>query len=196
MDSILNQTVSYFPSVTATGAGVDVNLLTLLQSDKHRDIITYLRGCDGAEAKRIKSTLPCYTVAGTFSTRSEAGLITLSGLACVDLDSAEDYDTLHLLHELKKLDCIAYAGLSCSGRRLFAIVPFLHPDKYVKHYSMLIKSFERAGLPMGDNCHKQISQPRFVSWNDHSTQFFNHAAKPYSLLPPQRTYHIPKLVTT
>ncbi len=45
------------------------------------------------------------------------------------------------------------------------------------------------GLPMGDDCHKTISQPRFVSWNDDNTQFFNHTAKPYYLLPVEKNYH-------
>jgi hypothetical protein len=41
---------------------------------------------------------------------------------------------------------------------------------------------------MGDDCHKRISQPRFVSWNDNNTQFFNHDAKAYHLLPAEKTY--------
>jgi hypothetical protein len=45
------------------------------------------------------------------------------------------------------------------------------------------------GLPMGDDCHKRLSQPRFISWNDENTQYFNHNAQPYSLLSPEKTYH-------
>jgi len=186
--SILNETISYFPGVTATRQGVDVNFLQILQSHKHRETITNLRRCDDEnEQKKIKENLPCYTVAGTFSPRCDEGLIRPSGLAAVDLDSAEDYDIIDLLQELKKIDCIAYAGLSCRGKRLFCIVPFLYPDKYAKHYERLIQSFTDWGLPMGDDCHKRISQPRFVSWNDAKTQFFNHDAKPYQLLSPPKT---------
>jgi hypothetical protein len=110
----------------------------------------------------LKENLPCFTVTGTFSRRCEEGIIERSGLAPVDLDSAEDYDKIHLLNELKKIPSIAYAGLSCRGNRLWAIVPFLYPDKYKKHYERLIQSFQDMGFPIGDNCHKQISQPRFV----------------------------------
>jgi len=186
--SILNKTVSYFPSITATTQGVEVNLLALLQSNKHKEMILRLRQSDETMQKQLKEKLPCYTVAGTFSRRCDDGLILPSGLAAVDLDSAENYDAIYLLNELKKIDCIAYAGLSCRGKRLFCIVPFKYPDKYVKHYERLIKSFIDLGLPMGDDCHKRISQPRFVSWNDDSTQFFNHNAKPYYLLPAEKTY--------
>lgn len=188
--SILSKTVSYFPSKNATTQGVDMNLLPILQSTKHQAIIQTLRSSDSVAQKIIKESLPCYTVAGRFSTRSKAGLIELSGLANADLDSAEDYDVFLLLQELKKIKCIAYAGLSCSGKRLHCILPFLYPDKYEKHYERLIQSFTEMGLPMGDNCHKQVSQPRFVSFNDETTQFFNHNAEPYSLLPPNKTVHI------
>ncbi len=187
--SVLNKLVSYFPSKTATTKGTEVNLLTLLQSDKHKERIINLRVSAEEVQKQLKDKLPCFTVAGTFNPRSEEGLIQLSGLAAVDLDSAEDYDTDHLLKQLQNIPSIAYAGLSCRGKRLYCIVPFLYPDKYVKHYTRLIKSFADMGLPMGDECHKTLSQPRFVSWNDSNTQFFNHTAKPYHLLEPERTYH-------
>lgn len=186
--SVLNKTISYFPSVTATMQGVNVNLLTLLQSNNHKEKIIKLRQSDGVTQKQLKEKLPCFTVSGIFSRRCEEGIIQLSGLAAVDLDSAEDYDVIHLLNELKKIDSIAYAGLSCRGKRLFCIVPFKNPDLYVKHYQRLIKSFIDLGLPMGDDCHKIISQPRFVSWNDKNTHFFNHNAKPYHLLPVEKTY--------
>ena len=190
--SILNKTVSYFPRITATTQGVEKDLLTLLQSNKHKEKIQQLRQSDEAVQKQLKEKLPCFTVAGTFSRRCDEGLVQPSGLAAVDLDSAEDYDVIHLLNELKKIDCIAYAGLSCRGKRLFCIVPFKYPDKYVKHYERLIQSFNDLGLPMGDDCHKRISQPRFVSWNDESTQFFNHDAKPYYLLPAEKIHFISK----
>ena len=189
--SVLNKNISYYPSITDTTKGIEVNLLQLLQSNKHKVIIEQLRKePDASIQKAIKETLSCFTVAGIFTKRNAEGLANSSHLAAVDLDSAEDYDVIHLLNELKKIDCIAYAGLSCRGQRLFCIVPFLNPDKYVKQYERLIKSFEDIGLPMGDTCHKTISQPRFVSWNDSSTQFFNHHAKPYSLLPAEKMVHL------
>lgn len=186
--SILDKIVSYFPEKSATTQPIQTNLLGLLQSNEYKEKIFELRQSNETMQKIIKEKLPCYTVAGTFSRRCDAGLIHSSGLAVVDLDSAEGYDLIHLLNELKKIDCIAYAGLSCRGKRLFCIVPFKYPDQYIRHYDRLIKSFEDMGLPMGDCCHKAISQPRFVSWNDDSTQFFNHNAKPYHLLQPERTY--------
>jgi len=187
--SVLNKKVSYFPGITATAQGVGVDLLTLLQSNKHKEAILRLRESNEDEQKRLKEKLPCYTVAGFFSRRCEEGLIQLTGLAAVDLDSAQDYDAVHLINELKKIDCIAYAGLSCRGKRLFCIVPFKYPDKYERQYERLKKSFIDMGLPMGDDCHKRISQPRFVSWNGDATQFFNHDAKPYHLVPVEKTYY-------
>lgn len=198
--SVLNKLVSYYPDRSSTTNGIEINLLALLESKKHKDKIIALRECtDPALQKAMKDELPCYTVAGTFTRRSEDGLKELSGLGCVDLDGAEGFDLPYLLNQLKKIDSIAYCGLSCRGQRLYCIVPFLHPDKYLKHYESLVQSFESMGLPMGDTCHKAISQPRYVSYNEDDTQFFNHTAKPYHLLPIERTVHIiksPKNITT
>lgn len=188
--SVLDKQISYYPSINDTKRGITVNLLQLLKSTKHKVSIHSLRTeSDPLIQKHLKEKLPCYTVSGEFNRRCEEGLIHSSGLAAVDLDSAEDYDVMHLLHELKKIPYMAYIGLSCRGKRLFAIVPFLYPDKYAKHYERLIRSFEDIGLPMGDTCHKAISQPRFVSYNTDDTCFYNQNAKPYHLLPPEKTYH-------
>lgn len=185
--SILDKPVSYFPSIRDTRAGITVSLLQLLQSKKHRKRILELRDEANPERqKSLKEKLPCYSVSGVFSERSANGLLVPSGLAAVDLDTIEDYDPIHALHELRKVPFIAYAGLSCRGKRLFAIVPFQYPDKYQRHYKRLIQSFEDLGLPMGDSCHKSIAQPRYVSYNTPDTEFFNHNALPYHLLDPER----------
>lgn len=187
--SILNRNVSYYPSRTDTTKGVEINLLQILQSSKHKAIIERLRNePDTLKQKAIKETLPCYTVAGIFTRRNAEGLLKPSGLAAIDLDSAENYDAIHLIKEFKKLPYVAYTGLSCRGQRLFCIIPFA-TDAYVKHYERLISSFEDLGLPMGDYCHKQVSQPRYISYNDENTHWFNHNAKPYHFLPAARTYH-------
>lgn len=191
--SILNKSISYFPSKNDTQVGVTINLLQLLKSSKHELIISKLRAeKDEVIQKQIKEKLPCFTVSGVFTRRCEDGIIIPSGLAAVDLDSAEDYDVIHLLNELKKIPYIAYIGLSCRGKRLFAIIPLLHHDKYARHYDRLIQSFEDIGLPMGDTCHKAISQPRFVSYNTPETSYFNHSAKPYNLLAPEKSQHFIK----
>ncbi len=190
--SVLNKAISYYSSKTDTTNGKEVNLLKVLQSNKHKSIIECLRNePDTDKQKSIKETLPCYTVSGLFTRRKAEGLILPSGLAAIDLDSAEGYDVIHLLNELRKLPYIAYTGLSCRGKRLFCIIPF-STDEYVRHYERLIKSFEDLGLPMGDSCHKQISQPRYVTYNDENSQWFNHNAKPYNLLPMVKSYYAVK----
>jgi len=191
--SVLNQKISYYPSIQETKKGRPVSLLTILQSDKHETIIATLRNeTDPLKQKSIKESLACFTVAGIFNGRNNQGIISLSGLAAVDLDSVEGYDPLQVLNELKKIPFIAYCGLSCRGKRLFAIVPFMYPELHERHYAQLVRSFEAIGLPMGDNCHKIISQPRFVSSNTEQTQFSNHQAKKYPLLQHEKKYYLPE----
>lgn len=190
--SILDKPISYYPSIHDTNSGSVVSLLKILESGNHENLIQALRiETDPSNQKRLKESLPCFTVAGIFKGRSKDGLISMSGLAAVDLDSAEDYDPLKVLKELQKLPYIAYGGLSCRGNRLYAIIPFLYPEQYERHYSRLIRSFEDIGFPMGDACHKSISQPRFVSYNTENTQFFNHEAKKYHLLEAERIFSFP-----
>lgn len=191
--SILNKHVSYYPSINASTEGKVISLVTLLQSEKHKSVIEALRKePDLNLQKQLKLQLPCFTVTGIFERRSNDSLIQTSGLSAVDLDSAEDYDAIQVMHELKKIPYIAYCGLSCRGKRLFCIIPFLFPDQYARQYSSLIKSFETIGLPMGDNCHKVISQPRFVSYNTEETQFCNHSGKRFHLLEQEKIYHYPQ----
>lgn len=188
--SILNKNVSYYPSISATKGGKVVSLLTLLNSDKHYSVIASLRNEPNLEIqKQLKLQLPCFTVAGIFRNRANQSLITYSGLGAVDLDSAENFNPVQVMQELKRIQHIAYCGLSCRGKRLFCIIPFQFPELYTRHYISLIKSFDAIGLPMGDNCHKIISQPRFVSSNTNETQFFNHQAKKFHLLEPERKYY-------
>lgn len=186
--SVLDKTISYYPSKNDTSRGIDTSLLIILKSNKHQQTILNLRASPEEIQKKIKENLPCYTVAGRFSHRHEKGIIELSGLAAVDLDSAEDYDIRLLLHELKKNPFIAYAGPSCRGKRLFCIISLLYPHKYSRQYERLIQSFNDYGLPMGDECHKAISQPRFVSWSDDDMHFFNHDPQPYPLLSSEKFF--------
>lgn len=188
--SVLDKQVSYYPNTKATNQGITQNLLRLLLSDKHKEKITALRNAPAEQQSKLKNDLPCFTATGIFEGgRNEECLIHPSGLACVDLDSAEDYDVLHLLNELKKIPYIAYAGLSCRGKRLFCIVPFKYPEQYKQQYQRLVRSFEDIGTPMGDDCHKTLSQPRFVSWNSDDTRFFNHNASLYDLIQPEKRYY-------
>ena len=192
MISVLNKPVSYFPNVRAISQGSEQNLLRLLSSDEHKTVITSLRNAPADKQDRLKNRLPCFTVTGVFEGgRTDEHLKLSSGLACVDMDSAEDYDALNLLTQLKMIPHIAYAGLSCRGNRLFCIIPFKFPDQYKRQYERLIKSFEDMGIGMGDDCHKAISQPRFVSWNSDDTQFFNHNAEPYELIESEKQYYLP-----
>jgi len=189
--SVLHTNVSYYPSILASDSGTNVPLLSILNTSKHQSSIINIRNESNPELqKALKEKLPCFTVSGIFNRRTNNGLISYSGLAAVDLDSVEDYDPILVMQELKKIPYIAYCGLSCRGKRLFCIIPFLYPELYYRHYQKLIRSFEDIGLPMGDNCHKTISQPRFVSYNTNETHFYNHNAKKYHLLESVRLFHL------
>lgn len=193
--SILDKPVSYYPTINQINSGTTISLLAILQSRKHKDLIQTLRNePDASNQKKLKDTLPCYTVSGVFESRSKEGLVLPSGLAAVDLDSVDNYQPLQVLQELRKVSYIAYSGLSCRGKRLYAIIPLLYPDQYERQYSRLIRSFEDLGLPMGDVCHKNISQPRFISLNSPETEFYNHSAKRYHLLEIDRIYSLPKRI--
>ncbi len=190
--SILNSTVSYYPSRSDTESGVRVNLITLLRSRRNEQRILELRSASEEQQKELKATLPGFTPAGVFHPRTNAGLISLSGIACMDLDDLKEYniDLLDLLKELRKQKFIAYAGASCRANGVYCLVRIMDPLKYTRHYDALVASFKQIGLENAvDPCHRALNQIRYVSYNTPELEWYNHYAEPFHLLASERKYY-------
>ena len=138
---------------------------------------------------KIKSSLPCLCVSGTFQgTRNEINLISHTGFICIDIDSKDNphiTDWEALKHRLSEYDCIAYCALSLSGDGLFCIIPIDKPltvvipppgaegrseaikrvkEKHVAQFRALKKTFQILGLKIDESC-KDLTRLRVLSYD-------------------------------
>jgi len=179
-NSILNTEVSQFKNYFDAVPIKTVNLLQWLQDDSQKEKVKSIRTIDDKAARdKIKATMPCITVSGTFSNRSKDGLIKHSGLICIDIDH-KDNEHIENYGELKRIlstaPFVAYCGMSVSGTGYFVIIPIKYPDKHEMQFEALRRMYERLGIVIDISC-KDVSRLRGYSWD--SEAYINHEAKPF-----------------
>ena len=180
MNSVLNVEVSCFRSYSGKEPK-SINLLTWLQSEKYKEEILQLRTLPEKEKRdRIKASLPAITVSGTFyPTRKAENLVKHSGLICIDIDPKGNEhisNYLELKEELIRIENVAYAGLSASGKGFFLIIPIAFPKKHKEHFQTLQEDFQRLGLEI-DTAPQNVVSLRGYSYDPES--FFRHDATPF-----------------
>ena len=121
MKSILDIEISCFANYSIPSDPKTVNLLTWLNSTKHRENVDLIRSLDDKkERDSLKAKLPCITPSGLFTYRNQKNLVKHSGFIQIDIDLAGGNIGISNWHQLKdeisKLPQIAYFGLSASGR--------------------------------------------------------------------------------
>jgi len=180
MQSILNVEVSCFFSYLST-IPTTINLLDWLTSDEHAAAIQKLRELDDkSERDAIKASLPAITMSGIFQpTRKEENLVKHSGLICIDIDAKDNEHILNfadLKTELFKLENVAYAGLSASGKGFFLIIPIAYPKRHKQHFRAIQRDLEIYGLYI-DPAPQNVASLRGYSYDENG--LFRHDAKPY-----------------
>lgn len=180
MNSVLNVEVSCFRSYSGKEPK-SINLLTWLQSEKYKEEILQLRSLQNKEElDQIKASLPAITVSGTFyPTRKAENLVKHSGLICIDIDPKGNEhisNYLELREELIKIENVAYAGLSASGKGFFLIIPIAMPKRHKQHFQALQEDFQRLGLEI-DTAPQNVVSLRGYSYDTEA--FFRHDATPF-----------------
>ena len=180
MKSVLDVMVSCFRSYHTPENPLPVNLLTWLHSAKYQAQTAQIRRLtDKAERDKRKALLPCITPSGLFSHRSEKGLITHSGLICLDIDYKDNQQVgnfTELKTCLSRIENVAYCGLSVSGQGYFLLIPLADPLRHKAHFRALQQDFKRLCIQPDPAC-KDISRLRGYSYD--AEGYFNHAAIPY-----------------
>lgn len=140
-----------------------LDLPTVLFSAKPKDRIIKLRTLEkgSEEFQQIKHSLPCYTPSGLFSQRNKEGLIKHSGFLCVEWDNLNP-DTIKDV--LNGCDFIYYAGLSCSGKGVFAIVKIADPTQHTAYFKALRSYFDHLKMPV-DASGSDITRLRVASYD-------------------------------
>ena len=186
--------VSYFSCVANSHKPQgSLPLETILFSERVRARVEALRGLPyGSDAfNQAKRSMPCYTPSGVFEVRNSEGLICHSGVLCVEWDKVEDVDALKDL--LGGLPFVYYAGLSCSGRGVFALVKIAEPTKHREYFRALSEYFGGIGYRV-DESGKDVCRLRVASFDD--TPIFNPDSEVWNELPQvvAQTY-TPRLAT-
>ncbi len=191
-ESVLNVTVSYYENFTRVD-GMELNLLELLLSFADEDQIRSfkvkrLRTFQSDEGrKNEKAEIPCFTPSGTFAKRNTAGLRVHTNLIQFDIDF-KDNQHIENYHELKvqlsKINHVAYAGLSVSGKGFWGLIPIKYSDKHKEHFRFIQKAFLSWGIVI-DQSGSDVTRLRIVSYD--AEPYFNHHAIPLE------NYDVPEL---
>ena len=155
-------------------------LSSILFSERVRARVEALRALPyGSEAfSQAKRSMPCYTPSGVFSVRNSEGLICHSGVLCVEWDKVEDVDALKDL--LGGLPFVYYAGLSCSGRGVFALIKIAEPTKHREYFRALSEYFDGIGYEV-DRSGSDVCRLRVASYD--AEPIFNANSEVWSELP-------------
>ena len=126
---------------------------------------------DKATRDKIKKTqLPAGTLSATLLTRDsklelEDKLKVYNPLLTLDFDNLPDIEEAK--HILATLPYVYYAGLSVSGRGLFAIIPIAAEDhtQHKTYFHALEKEMQTLGLTIDKAC-KDVTRLRVVSYDE------------------------------
>jgi len=131
--------------------------------------------------KALKLKLPAVTPSGIFYGMPVMhGLVEHTGLICIDIDAQDNQDScyFHCLKDyLKCMDCVAYCGLSASGKGFFLIIPIANPKHHQRHFKALQIEFAAHGITIDAQC-REITRMRSASYDP--TPYINLNAVPYT----------------
>lgn len=160
--------ISIYPKITDTENGKSVQMDAVLSAIKNgrwaEKVNEYRRlveshGKDDEYAKASKKSLPYFTTSGTFSKRSEEGLLDHSGFIAVDLDSLADAASVR---DMVGRDKYTYAAfLSCSGNGVCIIVK-VYPENHVQAFEEL-EIYYLTNYGLNIDYLADVSRPRFIS---------------------------------
>lgn len=186
--------VSYYKNVTNSRTPIgSLPITSILFSERVRAKVEALRALPyGSEAfNQAKRQMPCYTPSGVFEVRNSEGLICHSGVLCVEWDKVEDVDALKDL--LGGLPFIFYAGLSCSGRGVFALIKIAEPTKHRAYFRALADYFGGIGYKV-DESGKDVCRLRVASYD--AEPIFNPDSEVWDIVPTiAKPTYTPRMAT-
>jgi hypothetical protein len=176
---VLNTEVSFYANFSANPK--NVRLLDFLTSTKYKSEVESIRSTSNKNrVDQLKRRLPAITPSGIFSNKRGADfLLKHSGLICIDIDAKDNAgvtDFNNLKEYIAVLDCVAYCGLSVSGKGFFVIIPIASTKKHKEHFEALKIDFAASGLKIDSAC-GDVSRLRFASYD--GRPYINQFAKPY-----------------
>ena len=155
---------------------------------QYKDTIDHIRSIDDKnERNRLKTTLlPSGSLSVRLSTREssqplEKRILQYNPLLTLDFDNLPDIEEAKRI--LATLPYVYYAGLSVSGRGLFAIIPIAAQDHtlHKTYFHALEKEMQTLGLTIDKAC-KDVTRLRVVSYD--TDPYINPDCTTYTLPQP------------
>ena len=163
--------VSIFKTINDTTGGIEINVEQVFDGIKSGHWVQHVEKVrnakDKTQQRQLKKTVPYFTASGTFTHRKDDGLKLHSGIIAIDFDDLED------VNDVKSYLCFdRYSWFTCesiSGKGLCVFVK-IEPEKHLESFLFLEKYYlENYGLQIDKAC-KDISRPRFVTFDPNSIQ--------------------------
>ena len=175
-----NIEISAYRNKESQSRPVTIKLISWLTTDKYKIKIEELRSCCDVDKKaNIKSSLPCCKPSGIFNEQNK--LVLHSGLMAIDIDG-KDNPTLsakEIKYRLLDIVNVAFAGFSCSGFGVWALIPIKDPTRHLEHFKALEIVFSNIGIKIDPAC-SDVTRMRFASYD--SEPYINENAKVFSLV--------------
>ena len=167
---------------------------------QHKDTIDHIRTIeDKSERNRLKTTLlPSGSISVCLTTRESSKpldqrITQYNPLIVLDFDNLPDIEAAK--QTLARLPYIYYAGLSVSGRGLFAIIPIAAADhtQHKTYFHALEKEMQTLGLTIDKAC-KDITRLRVISYDENP--YINPDCTTYTLYETATPEQDPEETTT
>ena len=165
----MSHTVTIFQNIRETDhpyhLPVEATLDRIREGKKHRERIQEIRKeKDKARRNELKKELPAICFSGTFTKRTDSGLIDHSGLICLDFDDYKTTKDMNAEKERLSKDKYTYSVfVSPSGNGLKALVRVLpNADHHVNFFNALEKHYSSDHFDK--NC-KNISRVCYESYD-------------------------------
>lgn len=162
--------VTLFKSINTTNDPHHVNLKFVLDRIKNptqKSLVEEIRSLsDKSERNILKKQLQCILFSGTFSKRSKKGLITHSGLICLDFDSFENTNKMQEFGKFAKKDIFTnalFVSPSGNGYKLIVKIP---TDDHLGSFLALEKYYTNEGFSKYfDKSTKDVSRICYNSYD-------------------------------
>lgn len=165
--------------------GTPIKLKDFLFTDRFKGIAEDIRQKATPEErhdyKKSKvHEIPAITISGLFNVRESKGLVSPSGLMCIDIDHKDNTPEImaKVPSILKSLPYVCYSAKSISGDGYFAIVPIENPYHFRQHYFALEEEMKSYGITIDKSC-KDITRLRFATYDDE--YYYNPSASSFYL---------------
>lgn len=184
--TMLNTRISIYDDYFATTSKV-ATLGEFLFDESIRQEVDAIRQIPDKDTRdEMKKKLPAATISGIFQGgHNGKSLAEHSGLICIDVDQKDNPDIddwEEFKRRIQVLKCVAFVGLSVSGRGVFIIIriPKCNAETHKQYYLALEDAFRKCGVKTDPNC-KDITRLRGASYDDN--YYYNPNATTFTKLP-------------